>query len=385
MSAKTDYTHRPRRQSFPLYPQRLGPYLESLSSCRIPAAAGNTTSQPHKQPYGSHEEPNGRLPYHHNSNSQDQAEICLSPTWDRVKKQKRWTKEAKPLENDDITTQTKLTGYGDAILTVNQGPRRLTKKQPLARSRRASVAGSDFSRLSTVGMFLNFPRGMRNSRASVSYDTTEKARRASAEMLLPARVADKPDLDMAFSISRLSNASEGFGVSISRGLSARQGPDLPSKPSLTKDSHKRRGLSNAANITVFPESLEKGSALRRAGFYKEPTNYCSRSQLNTTSEMVTNNPKKGDLGNLPDIELWKLSVSSRAVQPNSIKLKAESSKIRICTPESNQFLESLVGTRPDRPKPSLRRICRMHDARGALERSVEQDVSIIQRHIPVPI
>ncbi|KAL1963250.1 hypothetical protein VTN77DRAFT_8575 [Rasamsonia byssochlamydoides] len=376
MSAKTDYTRRPRRLSFSRQSQRQDSHFESLSSGPNAVTAKNANSRPHSQPYGSRE----------------QSEICLSPTWNKEKKQKRWSKEVKNLRQnetkiDKTSKELELAESGEAFLTVNQGPRRLTKKQPLASSRRASISGSDVSRLSNIPVFWNFSGRRRHSRASSFHDTTEKRPRTSAEVVSPAQL--KPNLDVSLPIPRLSNAVPGrFGASISRDLASCQGPDISTNSSLTQNSHRNRNSSNVASKAAFTEGLDKGPTLRRAGlpFYQERNNTISRSQQAATSGAVTDESRRECPRNRTDIEFSKISVSPRAVQRNQTKVEPESPKIRADTLESNRFLKPLISTHPDRQRASQRRSYQTGTTHGSREASkgpsIGHDASITQQHTP---
>ncbi|KAL1980126.1 hypothetical protein VTN96DRAFT_4615 [Rasamsonia emersonii] len=388
MSAKTDPTRRPRRLSFTRQSRKQDLNFESLSSGPNAITAKDTNSQSHTQPYGSREEHDKKLPYQQSapgSNSREQSEICLSPTWNREKKQKRWTREVYYMGQnqskiDETSREQELAESGGTSSTVSQGPRRLTKKQPLASSRRASISGSDVSRLSNIPAFLNFSGRMRHSRASSTHDTTEKRPRTSSEVASPAQLGDKLN---SLRIPRLSSAlPERFGASISRDLASCQGPDLSTNASLTQDSHKSRESSNSASMTAFTGELKRPT-LRRAGlpFYQEPTNTLSRSRPTATSRAVTGESRKGTQ-NLPDIESSKLSV-----QRNSTKLELEGPKIRADTLESNRFLKPLISTRSDPPRPSQRRTYQagtIHDSREVSKGPfMGHDANIIQQRMPV--
>lgn len=366
MSAKTDPTRRPRRLSFTRQSRKQDSHFESLSSGPNAATAKDTNSQSHTQPYGSRED----------------------HTWNREKKQKRWTREVIYLGQneskiDKTSREQELAESGGTVSTVNQGPRRLTKKQPLASARRASISGSDVSRLSNIPAFLNFSGRMRHSRASSTHDTTEKGPRASAEVAPPAQLGDRLN---SLRIPRLSNAlPERFGASISRDLASCQGPDLSTNSSLTQDSHKSRESSNSASTTAFAEELKRPT-LRRAGlpFYKEPTNTLSRSQPTATSKAVTSESRK-DIQNFTDIQSSKLS--SRAAQRNSAKLEFEDPKIRANTLESNRCSKSLISSRSDPPRPSQRKTYQagtIYDSREASKGPfMGHDASSIQQRMPV--
>jgi hypothetical protein len=240
-------------------------------------------------------------------------EICVSPTWKKKDKQQPGYREVKSL---DLAVSGRLPA-------VDGEPRRLTKKQPLPPSRRASIASSDTSENSTVAFFSSLTARIRSRRASLSHGPVESSLQST-----PNSQHENGEIPDAIpSMPRLSNAvPERFSTTISRGLLSNSGPDLVTRSRTTQDSDNSQNFSYFKETSSRPGSSEKKHSLRRAGmsFYQ--------AQPSIANGQATENTQKGRSKENSDSEKSTSSTFHSGLQVTTTKTEPK-------MPPSRQELE----------------------------------------------
>jgi hypothetical protein len=267
MADAPEKTSRPRRFSFTRRPQKQVLPAETRSSFTAVSLPGDTD-----------------LPFEPPSHVQVRREICVSPTWKKKDKQQPGYQDVKSL---DLAVSGRLPA-------VDGEPRRLTKKQPLPPSRRASIASSDISENSHVAFFSSLTARIRSRRASLSHGPVESSLQST-----PNSQHENGEIpDAILSMPRLSNAvPERFSTTISRGLLSNSGPDLFTRSSTTQDSDNSQNFSYFKETSSRPGSSEKKPTLRRAGagisLYQAPAGASRRAQPSIANGQATENTQKG--------------------------------------------------------------------------------------------
>jgi len=161
------------------------------------------------------------------TNGSDRSEICVSPSWHKDDERKKQKKEMKRMEREKRELEKRLKKLADAeskrdSISQKRESRRLTKKQPLGSSSRASSVKADESRSSCAPRFSTFSGSTRASRSS-SFNGPEH-RHSKEQWTETTRPNTSHEVNsMATStMPRLSSAlPERFGAAISRELASR--------------------------------------------------------------------------------------------------------------------------------------------------------------------
>lgn len=216
------------------------------------------------------------------TNKTDRSEICVSPSWHKDDERKKQKKEMKRMEREKRELERRLKKLEEAdskrdSRSPKRGSRRLTKKQPLSSSSRASSVKADESRSSHASRLSIFSGSTRASRSSsINGLDHGNPERQSTEITRLSTSHDSNHVATS-TMPRLSNAlPERFGAAISKELAPRNTTVCSSHPPTDQSQRslhsttKSTDLRGSARLLHSVDKEEIESKGNTAAFYQTP-------------------------------------------------------------------------------------------------------------------
>ncbi|KAJ9296952.1 hypothetical protein DTO271G3_4713 [Paecilomyces variotii] len=236
----------------------------------------------------------------------DTTDICVSPSWDSAEQRKKQRKEQKRMERDQKQLERDQKQFAKRLKQLEEAQerregrsssRRLTKKQPLANSSRASSVNAGTSRESSAGPI--FHRRTGSSRASFSSSSYRPGSNHGNEPVvdsIEATLASENAKGDPSSMTPLSGTwAERFGPTNSKDLAfsyrravAGSRSEEPSKRSLhaTAKYADLRSTAQSSPVAGESSSSPNPSSLERRPLSSD-SNKSTRSQINGSGYSVS--------------------------------------------------------------------------------------------------